>query len=115
MLNKVSDGKTVLYTAAADIDAGGLVYVQGKVGIAQSDIPSGAKGVLDMEGGVYRFPIINAGAVTFGAPVYLPPGATESKDGSDLTVTNASGATLIGYNNKAVGTGGCTSLDVRLI
>jgi predicted RecA/RadA family phage recombinase len=115
MVNKVKDGKTLTWTATEAVGAGGLVSYCGKIGIAQAAIASGADGVLDLEGGVYNFPITAAGAVTKGAPVYLPSGKTVSSNGSDLTVTSAAGATIIGYNLTAVGTGGGTSLDVILV
>ena len=115
MVNKVKDGKTLTWTATEAVGAGGLVSYCGKIGIAQAAIASGADGVLDLEGGVYTFPITAAGAVTKGAPVYLPSGKTVSSNGSDLTVTNGTGATIIGYSLTAVGTGGGTSLDVILV
>jgi len=115
MLNKVKDGKTLTWTATEAVGAGGLVSYCGKIGIAQAAIASGADGVLDLEGGVYNFPITAAGAVTKGAPVYLPSGKTVSSNGSDLTLTSAAGVTLVGYNLTAVGTGGGTSLDVILV
>lgn len=115
MVNKVKDGKTLTWTATEAVGAGGLVSYCGKIGIAQAAIASGADGVLDLEGGVYTFPITAAGAVTKGAPVYLASGKTVSSNGSDLTVTNGTGATPIGHSLTAVGTGGGTSLDVILV
>ena len=120
MVNKVKDGKTLTWTATEAVGAGGLVSYCGKIGIAQAAIAqgaiaSGADGVLDLEGGVYTFPITAAGAVTKGAPVYLASGKTVSSNGSDLTVTSAAGVTPIGYSLTAVGTGGGTSLDVILV
>ena len=115
MVNKVKDGKTLTWTATEAVGAGGLVSYCGKIGIAQAAIASGADGVLDLEGGVYNFPITAAGAVTKGAPVYLASGKTVSSNGSDLTLTSGTGVTLVGYNLTAVGTGGGTSLDVILV
>ena len=115
MVNKVKDGKTLTWTATEAVGAGGLVSYCGKIGIAQAAIASGADGVLDLEGGVYTFPITAAGAVTKGAPVYLASGKTVSSNVSDLTVTSAAGVTTIGYSLTAVGTGGGTSLDVILV
>ena len=64
MVNKVKDGKTLTWTATEAVGAGGLVSYCGKIGIAQAAIASGDDGVLDLEGGVYNFPITVAGAVT---------------------------------------------------
>ena len=115
MLNKVKDGKTLTWTASEAVAAGGLVSYCGKIGIAQAAIASGADGILDLTGGVFRFPITAAGVVTKGAPVYLASGKTVSSNGSDLTVTGSTGATVIGYSLTALGTGGGTSLDVILV
>lgn len=116
MLNKVNDGKTIEVTMTEDIAAGGVMVINGKPGIAIADIPSAGKGILDMEGGVYRFTLANALAAdkAQGAPVYLPSGATVSEDGSDLTLTSAAGVTEIGCLNKPAPSG-AKEIDVRLI
>lgn len=116
MLNKVNDGKTIKVTMTEDIDAGGVMLVGGVPGVAIADIPSAGVGVLDMEGGVYRFTMTSglAAAKAQGATVYMPSGKTVSKDGSDLTFTSAAGVTVVGYLNKAAASG-ATEIDVRLV
>lgn len=55
MINKISDGNTVLYTATADIAAGAPVDLgNGLCGVAVEAIANGATGVLAL-GGVYQF------------------------------------------------------------
>lgn len=55
MINKVSDGLTVAYTATADIPANAPVYLgNGLCGVAVNAIANGATGTL-LLGGTYTF------------------------------------------------------------
>ena len=111
MLNKVSDGKTARYAAAANVKGGSIVKVGDRLGVATQDIASGATGLLDMTGGVYQFNTSNAiGVATAGAPIYAP---TLPNDGGTLAATSASGAVKVGQLEEAT-VSGQKLIDVRL-
>lgn len=115
MKNKIADGRTAKYTATADLAAGGIALLFGRPGIAIKPIAQGTEGVLDMEGGVYKFTLSAgvSGGKAKGAEVYLPSGVTES-DGSNLDLTSGAGKTMIGHLEEAIAENGVIA-KVRLL
>ncbi len=115
MKNKIADGRTAKYTATADLAAGGIALLFGRPGIAIKPIAKGTEGVLDMEGGVYKFTLSAgvSGGKAKGAEVYLPSGVTES-DGSNLDLTSGAGKTMIGHLEEAIAENGVIA-KVRLL
>jgi len=103
MKNKIKDGKTMNYTASADISSGDLVVVGVRVGVAAADIANGAVGVLEMEG-VFELPKVT-GAITQGALVYWDADGTPvgGVSGDGGLTTSTSGNTLAGYAVEAAG------------
>ena len=90
MKNYVQDGKYLDFTAAADVDSGDLVEVGSLHGVAVTDVASGAKGVLAMEG-VFTLPKLVGGGdavAAAGDPVYFSAGSVTGDDdtGSNLLV-----------------------------
>ena len=85
MKNYVQDGKYLDFTAAADVDSGDLVQVGSLHGVAVTDVASGAKGVLVMEG-VFTLPKLVAAAgdavAAAGDPVYFSAGSVTGDDDS---------------------------------
>lgn len=111
MLNKVADGATVTILAPSEIKAGGFVNVFGKVGVAVNPISSGAKGVVDMTGGVYQ--INTSAALAAGSQGQAAYVASFPTTGADLTLTS-SGGVQIGYLEEPV-TSGARTAKVRLL
>jgi len=71
MINQVSDGLTVLYTASADIASGDLVHLgTGLCGVAVNDIANGATGAVALTG-VYEVLKVGTTAIAVGAIVKL--------------------------------------------
>lgn len=63
------DGKTIEFTAGSDISSGAAVDVGDMIGVALTDIASGATGTLTTEN-VHSLPKVS-GALSIGATVYL--------------------------------------------
>lgn len=103
MKNKIKDGKTINYTASADIESGDLVVVGVRVGVAVTDIANGESGVLEMEG-VFELPKAT-GAISQGALVYWDADGTPvgGASGDGCLTTTSSANTLAGYVVEAAG------------
>lgn len=114
MKNKIADGKTGRHTATATLPAGALVLHGDKVGVLVAPLANGETGVVDLEGGVYRFPNTVSGDKNKGVAVYLPTAKIATgTDGSDLTFTDAGTDVQVGtLEEKALN--GATSIVVRL-
>jgi predicted RecA/RadA family phage recombinase len=86
MKNYVQDGKYLDFTAAADVDSGELVQVGSLHGVSVTDVASGAKGVLAMEG-VFTLPKLTAAAgdavAAAGDPVYFSSGSVSGSSSSN--------------------------------
>lgn len=107
MKNFISDGDTLTITAGADVTSGSVVVVGAAIGIAASDIASGAEGTLVLEG-VFDIPKAPSQAWALGAAVYW--------DGVNAqATTQAEDNALLGIAALAVGSGaGETTGRVRL-
>ena len=90
--NYVQRGESLDYTngTGSKIDAGDIVVIGTKIGVAGCDIPAGAKGSLHVEG-VFEFPEKSGeSAIAMGAAVYYDATA------GAITATSTSN-TLAGY------------------
>ncbi len=94
--NYVQDGKTLNYTAGADIASGDFVLIGALGAIAKTDIANGKTGAVHVCG-VFSVPKAS-GAVTQGAKLYW------SAANSNLTTT-ASGNTFVGLAAEAAASG----------
>ena len=98
MKNKVQDSYLVPIVAGSDIHGGDAVAVgAAHVGVAVTDIASGATGVVDLHG-VYELPKASGIAVSQGAALYLVSGA----------ITTASGGVPAGTAFEAATSAGAT-------
>ena len=83
MLNKKKDGKTLKFTAAANIAGGSIHKVGDAVGVVVNSVKSGEEGLLDLEGGIYEVNTTNAiGQKAQGTALYV---ASVPSTGADLT------------------------------
>ena len=113
MQNKVSDGRTAVITAASEVKAGNIVIVGGRLGVAINDIASGARGVLDMTGGVYVLSGTAAfSAATAGASVYAANTATVI-DGNAVSLDGGTSSRVIGQLERPTD-GAATSIYIRV-
>ena len=64
MDNHINDGKTISYTAGADIASGAVVVTGHTIGIAAGDIANGATGTLYIRG---RFTVPKVNGAVFAA------------------------------------------------
>ena len=97
--NFIQDGKTLNYTAGANIVSGQFVLIGAIGGVAIADIANGATGVVRVKG-VFSVPKAS-GAVTQGAKLYWD--ATNS-----VLTTTASGNTIVGVAAAAAQSGDAT-------
>lgn len=97
MKNFISDGDTLSITAGADITSGSVVVVGAAIGIAATDIASGAEGTLILEG-VFDIPKAASQAWTLGAAVYWDSTNAQA-------TTQAGNNALLGIAVLAVGSG----------
>jgi predicted RecA/RadA family phage recombinase len=113
MQNKVSDGRTAVITAPAAVKAGNIVIVGGRLGVAINDIANGAKGLLDMTGGVYILTGTAAlSASTVGATVYTASTNTVI-DGNAVSLEGGTGTRAIGQLERPTD-GTATSIYIRV-
>lgn len=106
--NYVQRGESLDYvnSGAAQIDAGDIVVIGTKIGVAGCDIPVGAKGSLHVEG-VFEFPEKSGeSAINMGAAVYYDATA------GAITATSTSN-TLAGYAAAPAGAG-ATKILVKI-
>lgn len=94
--NYVQEGKTLNYTAGADITSGQFVLIGTIGGVAKTDIANGKTGAVHVCG-VFSIPKAS-GAVTQGAKLYWD--ASESE-----VTTTATDNTLIGVAAAAAASG----------
>jgi predicted RecA/RadA family phage recombinase len=94
--NYVQDGKTLNYTAGADIASGDFVLIGALGAVAKTDIANGKTGAVHVCG-VFSVPKAS-GAITQGAKLYW------SAANSNLTTT-ASGNTFVGLAAEAAASG----------
>ena len=88
MINQISDGLTLTFTATKAITAGELVHLGGGVcGIAVNDVLNGATGVVQLRG-IYTVPKVGTTAITRGAVLKLGTATN--------TVAAASAGTTLG-------------------
>lgn len=102
MINMVSEGKTIRFTAAADVLSGELVAVEDVFCVAVNPVANGAYGVGAVEG-VFSLPK-DAAAIAQGKIVYLDATGkiTETDTGSLPVVGKAWDAALAGDSHVAV-------------
>lgn len=102
MINMVSEGKTIRFTAAADVLSGELVAVGDLFCVAVNPVTSGAFGVGAVEG-VFSLPKDDA-SIDQGKIVYLDSNGnvTETDTGSLPVVGKAWEAALAGASHIAV-------------
>lgn len=72
MKNFVSAGKTLLYTAGANISSGQVVNLTTMIGIAVTDIANGASGAVELEG-VFELTKKSGDTFAVGTKVYWDP------------------------------------------
>ena len=102
--NYIQDGRTIEFTATADVASGAPVAVGTVVAVAVTAVLSGETGV-GITDGVFSLPKAASGAIAQGAKVYLK---------SDGTITTtASGSTAAG-SCWAAAADGETSVNVKL-
>jgi predicted RecA/RadA family phage recombinase len=94
--NYVQEGKTLNYTAGADITSGQFVLIGTIGGVAKTDIVSGKTGAVHVCG-VFSLPKAS-GAVTQGAKLYWDESESE-------VTTTATDNTLIGVAAAAAASG----------
>lgn len=94
--NYVQEGKTLNYTAGADITSGQLVLIGTIGGVAKTDIANGKTGAVHVCG-VFSIPKAT-GAVTQGAKLYWDESESE-------VTTTATDNTLIGVAAAAAASG----------
>lgn len=94
--NYVQEGKTLNYTAGADITSGQFVLVGTIGGVAKADIANGKTGAVHVCG-VFSLPKAS-GAVTQGAKLYWDESESE-------VTTTATDNTLIGVAAAAAASG----------
>ncbi len=94
--NYVQEGKTLNYTAGADITSGQFVLVGTIGGVAKTDIANGKTGAVHVCG-VFSLPKAS-GAVTQGAKLYWDESESE-------VTTTATDNTLIGVAAAAAASG----------
>lgn len=94
--NYVQEGKTLNYTAGADITSGQFVLVGTIGGVAKTDIANGKTGAVHVCG-VFSIPKAT-GAVTQGAKLYWDESESE-------VTTTATDNTLIGVAASAAASG----------
>jgi predicted RecA/RadA family phage recombinase len=94
--NYVQEGKTLNYTAGADITSGQFVLVGTIGGVAKTDIANGKTGAVHVCG-VFSLPKAS-GAVTQGAKLYWDDSESE-------VTTTATDNTLIGVAAAAAASG----------
>lgn len=107
MATKVHEGRTVDYTPGSDVTGGDVIVQNTLVGVALSDITSGDKGALAVEG-VFDFPKATGvgTAIAAGKAVYWDVADVEAKE-DDETGANM----LIG---KTVAAAGVDDTTVRV-
>ena len=95
-------GETLDYvnSGLTKIDAGTVIEIGARIGIAACDIPAGGLGAVHVEG-VYEFPLADAAGMTLGAEAYWTS--------SGITAT-ASTNTKAGYAVAAAAAGADTVL-----
>lgn len=103
--NYVQPGEVMDYTAPAAITSGSAIKVGSRIGVALSDIASGATGPVQMSG-VFSQPKLSTDVVTQGALLYWD-------DTNDRLTLTASGNTLAGYAFAAAGNG-ATTVAIKL-
>ncbi|MFO0360685.1 MAG: DUF2190 family protein [Flavobacteriales bacterium] len=97
--NYVQEGKTLDYTAGADISSGQFVLIGAIGGVAKTNIANGKVGAVHVKG---VFNVVKAsGAITQGAKLYW------NSTNSNLTTT-ASGNTFVGVAAEAAASGDAT-------
>jgi predicted RecA/RadA family phage recombinase len=97
--NFVQEGKTLDYTAGADISSGQFVLIGAIGGVAKTNIANGKVGAVHVKG---VFNVVKAsGAITQGAKLYW------NSTNSNLTTT-ASGNTFVGVAAEAAASGDAT-------
>lgn len=106
--NFIQEGRSIPFTAGANIKSGQVVVVGSLVGISMTDVPNGSSGQLAVEG-VFDVPAA-AAAITVGAPVYWdadgdPYGGTADSGAATATATDN---TLMGHAIAAKGLNGGT-------
>lgn len=94
--NYVQEGKTLNYTAGADITSGQFVLIGTIGGVAKTDIANGKTGAVHISG-VFSIPKAT-GAVTQGAKLYWDESESE-------VTTTATDNTLIGVAAAAAASG----------
>lgn len=105
MKNYINEGKTLTYTATADIVSGQAVRVGTKIGVAVADIANGATGTLWMDG-VFELPKKSADTVTVGAALYWD-------NSNGYLTTTSTDNTYAGYAVEAAGNG-ATKVKIRI-
>lgn len=97
MINRISDGHSVLYTASADIESGAVVPLVTMCGIAATDIANGASGTVSLEG-VYTVPKTTGEVWAIGTALYLvvATGALTSTASTNIPFGTAHAAAVSG-------------------
>lgn len=93
----IQPGHVLDHTPGSDVANGALVVMGVRVGIALTDIASGATGAVRVEG-VFSLPKLSTDVIAQGALVYWDASPGE-------ITTTASGNTLAGYAVEAAGNG----------
>lgn len=92
----------IIITAASDIEAGGVVNVGSKIGVAHAPIASGAIGAVAIRG-IYEFAC--GAAIAQGAEVYL--------DASGVATTSSAGLAKAGFATTAGTNGGVIEVAIN--
>ena len=103
--NYIQEGDVLNFTAGANVSSGQPVLIGKRLGIALSDVASGANGSLAVEG-VFTVTKVTADVVGQGELLYWDAAA------SKLTTTSA-GNTLAGYAAAAAGNG-VTTVEINI-
>lgn len=91
MKNYVQSGDVITVPAPADVTSGSFVAVGSLYGVAQADAKAGEDLAL-VTRGVFQLPVIDAGALAIGSPIYLATDGVldiASTDGGDPAVAHA--------------------------
>lgn len=104
MKNFVSLGRTVDFTASANLVSGQAIALASVIAIAKADYPNGSAAVGDVEG-VFNLPKVSADVIAIGERVFLT-------SAGNITKTEASNT----YAGKAwsVAGNGVTRVDVKI-
>ena len=110
MNNHINDGKTVNYTAGADIASGAVVAIGHSIGIAATAIPNGGTGVLYVSG---RFTVPKVSGAVFAQGEKLIWDASAGAF-DDSAATPAAGDITGGVVAAVAGTNGQATTEVIL-